>query len=207
MIYKSDQESFWAGEFGDAYSERNTGAGWVASNLALFAKVLATAGRPASVMEFGANIGLNIVALRGLLPDSELSAIEINQRAVQSLQDIDGLNVYAQSILDFEPDYQREFVFTKGVLIHIAPEQLATVYDLLYSTSSRYVFLAEYYNPSPTEIPYRGHRERLYKRDFAGDMLERFPDLRLRDSGFAYHRAEFPQDDLTWFLLEKERNG
>ena len=35
-------------------------------------------------------------------------------------------------------------------------------------------------------------------------MLDRFPDLRLLDYGFAYHRDPvFPQDDITWFLLEK----
>jgi len=27
--------------------------------------------------------------------------------------------------------------------------------------------VAEYYNPSPVAIPYRGHTDRLFKRDFA----------------------------------------
>ena len=205
--YKTEQEAFWAGEFGDEYSERNVGADWISSNLALFSKVLASAGKPASVLEFGANIGLNLLALQQLLPQAELSAIEINQQAVENLQAIDGLRIYPQSILDFTPDYQREFVFSKGVLIHISPDQLERVYDLLYATSSRYVFLAEYYNPAPVEIAYRGHKDRLYKRDFAGEMLDRFPDLGLTNYGFAYHRADFPQDDLTWFLLEKDKHG
>ena len=53
-------------------------------------------------------------------------------------------------------------------------------------------------------MTYRGHSQRLFKRDFAGEMLDRFPDLTLVDYGFAYHRdANFPQDDTTWFLLEK----
>jgi hypothetical protein len=34
-------------------------------------------------------------------------------------------------------------------------------------------------------------------------MLDRFPDLSLVEYGFVYHRDPFPQDDLTWFLLEK----
>jgi spore coat polysaccharide biosynthesis protein SpsF len=55
-------------------------------------------------------------------------------------------------------------------------------------------------------VPYRGHAERLFKRDFAGEMLKRYPKLRLLDYGFAYHGdANFPQDDITWFLLEKTR--
>jgi spore coat polysaccharide biosynthesis protein SpsF len=64
--------------------------------------------------------------------------------------------------------------------------------------------ICEYYNPSPVAIPYRGHSDRLFKRDFAGEMLEMFADLKLVDYGFAYHRdPAFPQDDITWFLMEK----
>ena len=37
-------------------------------------------------------------------------------------------------------------------------------------------------------MPYRGHTARLFKRDFAGEMLDRFSDLRLVDYGFRYHR-------------------
>ena len=78
------------------------------------------------------------------------------------------------------------------------------MYNLLYNTSKRYICLSEYYNPSPVEVVYRGHSEKLFKRDFAGEMLDRFKDLKLVSYGFVYHRDnQFPQDDGTWFLLEK----
>jgi hypothetical protein len=49
-----------------------------------------------------------------------------------------------------------------------------------------------------------GHDERLFKRDFCGEILDRHADLELVDYGFAYHRdPKFPQGDITWFLLEK----
>jgi spore coat polysaccharide biosynthesis protein SpsF len=36
-------------------------------------------------------------------------------------------------------------------------------------------------------------------------MLEKYPDLQLIDYGFCYKRdPAFPQDDATWFLLEKK---
>jgi spore coat polysaccharide biosynthesis protein SpsF len=36
-------------------------------------------------------------------------------------------------------------------------------------------------------------------------MLDMFPALKLIDYGFAYHRdPAFPQDDVTWFLMEKQ---
>ena len=77
-------------------------------------------------------------------------------------------------------------------------------YQRLHDCSRRYVLVAEYYNPSPVAIPYRGHDDRLFKRDFAGELLERYDDLRLVDYGFVYHRDPvFPLDDITWFLLEK----
>ncbi|QVL50178.1 MAG: hypothetical protein KFB96_06875 [Thiocapsa sp.] len=44
----------------------------------------------------------------------------------------------------------------------------------------------------------------MFKRDFAGEMLDRYPDLELIDYGFIYRRDPvFPQDDMTWFLLQR----
>lgn len=64
--------------------------------------------------------------------------------------------------------------------------------------------VAEYYNPAPVAIPYRGHNDRLFKRDFAGELIwYRHPQLQLVDYGFAYHReSNFPQEDITWFLIK-----
>lgn len=202
--FKTEQEAFWAGEFGDEYLTRNQGELLVAGNLALFSKILASAGKIHSAIEFGSNIGLNLLAIRQLLPNVELSAIEINQKAAQQAERIGGVTIYNQSILDFVPDRQRDFVFIKGVLIHINPESLPLVYDLLYRSSGRYICLTEYYNPTPVSVPYRGHDNVLFKRDFAGEMLDRFEDLRLVSYGFSYHRDNnFPQGDANWFLLEK----
>ena len=93
----------------------------------------------------------------------------------------------------------------KTVLIHINPDYLDRVYELLYTTAKKYIVLAEYYNPSPVSVVYRGNEDRLFKRDFAGEMLDKYGDLELVDYGFAYHRDnQFPQDDITWFLLRKK---
>jgi len=203
--YKTEQEAFWAGEFGNEYIERNQGAELVAANLALFAKVLARTRNVSSVLEFGANRGLNLMALHHLLPGASLSAIEINEKAVGELEKLGCLEtIYHKSILDFVPDQPRDFSFIKGVMIHLDPEVLPQVYDLLYRSSRRYILVMEYYNPTPVEISYRGHSDKLYKRDFAGEMLDRFPDLQLMDYGFCYERDyRFPNGDCTWFLMEK----
>lgn len=207
MKFKTPQEEFWAGSFGDEYIDRNQSNQIVAANTALFSKILWRTSNVQSVIEFGSNIGLNLIAIRQLLPDAELSAIEINEKAISILKKRDHIKkIYHESILDFDCDYPREFVLIKGVLIHLNPEVLFQVYDKLYAASQKYICVAEYYNPNPVEIPYRGHTAKMFKRDFAGDLLDRFSDLKLVDYGFVYHRDPcFSFDDISWFLLEKDR--
>jgi spore coat polysaccharide biosynthesis protein SpsF len=73
----------------------------------------------------------------------------------------------------------------------------------MYTCSNKYLLVIEYYNPTPVTIEYRGNQDKLFKRDFAGEIMQRYPDVSLVKYGFAYHASSFPQDDLTWFLLEK----
>ena len=206
--FKTPQEEFWAGEFGDEYINRNQGKYVLAANLEFFSKALAKAAKMQSCIEFGANIGNNLQALKILYPDLKQFAIEINPSAVNELRKfMPETNVFQTSILDFEPSIVAggcDVAIIKGVLIHINPEFLATVYKKLYSVAKRYILVCEYYNPTPITVNYRGHTERLFKRDFAGEMMDLFPDLELLDYGFSYHRdRNFPQDDITWFLMEK----
>lgn len=208
MTYATEQEKFWAGSFGDEYVDRNSSANFVSSNIYLFSKILSRTINVDSVIEFGANIGLNLLAIRNLMPDVTLSAIEINEKAVAALREIQGVSVYPESILANSSPPPADFVLIKGVLIHINPDCLAQVYEKLYQTALKYICIVEYYNPTPVEISYRGHRDRLFKRDFAGEVLDKYPDLKLVDYGFTYHRDNnFPADDCTWFLLEKSTLG
>jgi spore coat polysaccharide biosynthesis protein SpsF len=203
--FKTDQEEFWAGEFGNEYIKRNTGAQAVANTVALFGSILSCCPGSGSLIEFGANIGINLHAVRALRPDIVLDAIEINENAVAELVRWGGARrVYHRSILDFEVEENYDICLIKGVLIHVNPEYLGRVYDSLFRASNRYIIVAEYFNPSPVEVIYRGHGARLFKRDFAGEMLDRFSSLRVVDYGFVWSRdPAFPQDDLSWFVLEK----
>jgi len=203
--FKTEQESFWAGKFGDDYISRNTSAALLGSNIAFLAKLLCHCRQAQSLIEFGANVGMNLRAIRALRPDLELDAIEINDLAVKELRAWGGArHVHHGSILDFKPERTWDIALIKGVLIHINPDFLPHVYELLFRASSRYILLVEYYNPTPVEVVYRGHKGRLFKRDFAGELLDKFPSLRVVDYGFVWHRDPvFPQDDPTWFVLEK----
>lgn len=204
--YQTEQEEFWAGNFGTEYIGRNESLDVLAGNINLFSKIISKTRGVRSVIEFGANIGLNLQAIQALLPQASLSAVEINEEAAKKLRALGLEDLYVDSILHFQPNIQYDFTLIKTVLIHINPEVLAQVYKALYESSSNYICLVEYYSPQPIMIHYRGHQNRLFKRDFCGEMMDKYPDLKLVDYGFAYHRDNnYEMDDLSWFLLEKAK--
>lgn len=202
----SELSSLWSGDFGDAYTERNVTSpyGQAASRVAHWSRMIGKARGIRSAFEVGTNIGANLDALRVLLPEADLSGVEVNAKAhsiVQQRHPAVQLGT-AQSIGDLGPF---DIVFTSGVLIHISPDDLAAVYDAMARLSRCYVLVAEYYNPTPVVVPYRGQGAALFKRDFAGEIMDRC-GLHLVDYGFHYRRDNlWPGDDLTWFLLEKAR--
>lgn len=199
----SEQEDFWAGAFGSDYIDRNKSAALLASNTHFFSNAFKSlSSTPSTMMEIGANIGMNVDAIRNLFPDINFSAIEINNDAVKILNK-KNVRVYSGSVTSVECQDKFDLVLSKGVLIHIAPDLLAETYERLYKFSKEWILIAEYYNPSPVALDYRGYNNKLFKRDFAGEMLDKFQDLQLWDYGFAYHRDKFAQDDITWFLLRK----
>lgn len=204
MTFNTEQESFWAGAFGTEYIQRNKSDALLASNLDFFVKALRGTRRVKTCIEFGANIGMNLKALKLLYPGFEMHGIEINVDAANELaQTIPPDHVYQTSILNFNPEQSWDLVLIKGVLIHINPDVLPQVYDKLVASCGRYLLVAEYYNPTPVAIAYRGHTDRLFKRDFAGEIIARHPQMQLVDYGFAYRGdPNFPHDDITWFLLE-----
>ena len=204
--FNTPQEEFWAGEFGDSYISRNESENLLASNIALFADIFSSLDKvPLSVMELGANIGMNIKAIQKLSPGAQFTGIEINKQASEILSET-GCEVIESSIMDAVISKTFDLVFSKGVMIHLMQDQLVPTYKKMHEWSKRFILIAEYYNPTPVTILYRGNNDRLFKRDFAGEFLDLFPDLVLRDYGFAYHRGTYPQDDITWFLLEKAGN-
>ncbi len=206
MNYKTEQEKFWAQEFGNEYIGRNNSDEYLASNLNFFSTALKYVQKPESLIEFGGNIGMNLKAIKLLFPSIKLFGIEINKLAAEHLAKVAGAeNVFNGSIYDYVPTRKFDVALIKGVLIHINPDMLPEVYERLYQSSSKFILICEYYNPKPLMIDYRGHNDRMYKRDFAGEMLDKYPDLKLVDYGFCYSRDKaYLNDDSTWFLLEKK---
>ena len=158
----------------------------------------------------GANIGLNIMAINKVFPEVKNYAVEINKTACQELSsNIKNCKVHNGSILDYS-NYSKSFkktswdlVILKTVLIHVNPRYLQKIYEILQKCSKKYLLICEYYSPKPVMIKYRGHKNKLFKRDFAGEIMENF-SFKLDSYGFVYHKDHIaPQDDINWFLLKK----
>lgn len=200
----NDQEKFWKGAFGDEYVERNNSETMVAAKIDMFCKALRAAGRIDSIVELGASRGLNAVALKALYPDSDYTGVEINDRSFRLLEQNPSVDsCHHSSIHDYDTEGQYDLALVAGVLIHLNPQSLPCVYRLLAKLSSRYVLMSEYYSPSPVEISYRGHSGKLFKRDFAKELMDE-TGFRLVDYGFVYRNdPKFGHDDITWFLLER----
>lgn len=204
----ADPKSAWAGEFGTEYTARN-----VASDEALRIRTSmwgriaqAFAGDPPkTILEVGCNLGLNLRVMPRLL-GAELSAIEPNAAA--------RARVLADGVLPAERLYEGfgdkipladgavEMAFTSGVLIHVDPSRLPATMDEIHRVSSKYVLCSEYFSPRPEMLTYRGHDGLLFKNDFGGLYMDRFPDLQLVDYGFFWKRAT-GLDDATWWLFRK----
>ncbi len=202
------QEQLWRGDFGDAYINRNDpNVEAIAARTQCWAEILrVVAGAPPrSILEVGANIGLNLRALSGLCP-AALYAVEPNETARKIL--VDDSVVTGERALDGVassialPDGAVDFAFTSGVLIHIHPDDLLASCREIHRVSGRYIGCVEYFSDRPVEIPYREQREALFKRDFGAFYLENFPDLEVAGYGFFWKRIS-GLDNLTWWVFEK----
>jgi spore coat polysaccharide biosynthesis protein SpsF len=206
--FSTEQEAFWSGSFGDAYTDRNDGDAFARSNLLFWGEVLKRTGPIASCFEIGTNRGLNLDAIKTILPGCQTAGLEINSHAAKECAS-KGHQVLEGSILAPPPPAAgssglADLSIASGVLIHINIDSLPTSYELLFTLSKRFILVSEYFNPVPVAIPYRGHEDRLFKRVFAGELWSKYPSLRLVDYRFVWSKDPLaPKDNVTWFLFEK----
>lgn len=197
----SDQLKVWESDFGTAYTDRNK-ADWHA-RVPVFQKILG--GLPISrVLEVGCNRGHNLVALAELLgPEAEVVAVEPNQYARETARaSSPKVGVLRGNACDLPfRDGYFDLSFTSGVLIHIPLADLPTALREIHRVSSRYILAIEYFAEQETAIPYHGHAELLWKRDFPAHYRALWPDLKIIRTGYLDTEADF--DQAHWWLFEK----
>jgi pseudaminic acid biosynthesis-associated methylase len=203
------QLELWRSNFGWEYASRNNNQITPEDQRRLvkdWSKILnhAVTPSPASVLEIGCSIGRNLVALRNLI--SEIYGIDPNTQAIELASEmLAGSGVKVQEGNAFElpfEDHSIDLVFTSGVLIHIAPDDLPRATDEIMRVAKHYIVCIEYFSHKPEQVPYQGLEGFLFKRDFGRFYLERYPGLKVRDYGFLWQPLD-SSDNSNWWLFEK----
>lgn len=196
-------EEFWKGKFGDDYTDRNDYE-LMPSVIRTWSSILEKLSlKVESVFEFGANSGINLDAIKLLLPYVRTYGVEINKYASEKAQK-KGHNVVNASFYDLDFKEKYDLAFTYTVLIHVPPDNLNEIYKNLFEASNKYILICEYFSREPEDVTYRGFQNKLYKRDFASDFWKIYPDLELIDYRFFWRNDNnFKEDDVTYFLFKK----
>lgn len=203
------QIDLWRSGFGDDYAERNNNLiteDGMRRLMRDWGRILhhAVSPRPASALEVGCNIGRNLLALRHYV--ETLHAVEPNAKAVETARSqsaLTGVDIREGHglALPYE-DASIDLVFTSGVLIHVAPDDLGTVIDEIVRVARNYVLCIEYFSHEPVEVPYHGRAGALFKRDFGRFYIERHPNLQVLDYGFLWQPID-SSDNSNWWLFGK----
>lgn len=190
----------WCGPFGDSYTARNTRA-TIQARKDMWACMLPSGVE--SILEVGANVGLNLEAISSLT-NAELYACEPNDSArglLSSVLEVDHIRSDTADRLGW-PDGHADLVFTSGVLIHVPPDKLEASLKEINRVSSRYVICGEYFAPSEEMVPYRGHDNALWRRDYGSLFMDACPDLHPLGTLFAWKRTT-GLDNLTFWIFQK----
>ena len=208
----NDQLKEWAGKLGNEYITRNNFASWkLPIGRRAFEQML-NGLDIGSVLEIGANIGLNLHYIKNGIMRKNIKkyAIEPNKEAFDILCSDNNLNLEQAWNQDASEiplaDSSMDLVFTSGVLIHVAPENLEQITDEIVRVTKKYVLCIEYFSHKPTSIKYHNQENLLFKRDFGGYYLDRFPELKCIRYGFLWQREYKIFDDLNWWLFIKKEH-
>ena len=208
----SETTEFWAGEFGDQYLKRNR-VNWRA-RIPFWDRLVAKYGFR-SVYEVGANAGWNLSAIKHAIHGYNVAChgCEINNRAWWQAKRA-GFSLDRGTITENGEliqkainskfkfvmyDNEFDLVYTAGVLIHIGSDELKATMEAVVTASCDYVLAIEYEADTETEIEYRGHKGKLWKRPY-GRMYEEM-GLTLVETGKVGKEDGF--DDCTYWMLRK----
>lgn len=193
-------EDLWAGEFGDAYIERNIRA---ANGRKPFWNKILDKYSIGRILEVGCNIGANLQWICKVVPPRKISGVDINECALEQLhRHLPMVNAVCSPARELPfRDSRFDLVFTAGVLIHQPDSTLPIVMAEIVRCSRRYVLCIEYFAEETVEIPYRGQQRALFKRNYGRIYQEIFPELTLLEHGMLTREQGW--DDVTFWLFEK----
>ncbi|MGB8013855.1 MAG: pseudaminic acid biosynthesis-associated methylase [Terriglobales bacterium] len=216
IVPETKQSETWRGDFGKEYSERNLldppdldevyQRNYGVARSTLNRDFLANIPRSASILEIGCNLGNQLILLKQMGFEN-LSGIEIHKEIVEGAHArVPWAKVVEGSALKIPfGDASFDLVFTSGLLIHIAPQDLPLAMKEIHRCTKSWIWGLEYYAPQVTEIVYRGQSEFLWKADYARLYAENCPDLELVLEQRLKYLANENMDSM--FLLHRKKKG
>lgn len=209
----SECEEFWAGKFGDDYSNRNSQQSAVGIRREFFSRCLGgVVPLGVTAIEFGPNVGNNLMALRLMgVAESDLYGIEINKQACEALRvRLPLANIANASALqrDFTgTKMQHDYVLSLGFLIHQSSDKLGMAMGNIFHSCKvgGRIIIGEYFAPVETEVLYRGHEGKLWRRDYGGMMVRMFRGMCAVESyGFvSKDDPVMPMDDINFWVIKR----
>jgi pseudaminic acid biosynthesis-associated methylase len=212
-IRQTPQTNQWTGDFGRAYTDRNTldrreldslyQTNYGITRSRMNESFLEEIPRDARILEVGCNCGNQLRVLQEM-GFSRLWGAEVQSYALESARArTQGVQLAQASALDlpYEDGYF-DLVFTSGVLIHISPVDLPTALDEIHRCTKTWIWGLEYYAAEVTQVNYRGHDDLLWKMDYVKRYLDRFGDLELiREQRLPYLNSSNVD---TMYLLKRK---
>lgn len=206
------QEKAWGGIHGYRYIMHHLPEDWKTTRVNLWKEIFSSieVNSISTFFEVGANIGANLESIRAVIPNAELNGIEINPLAVRICKER-GFSVEQNSVIDYNSSNKYDFVFSRGVLIHIPPSRLEDVMTQMYKMSNKYVLIWENY--SKDDYHFSDYSEKINYRynyseksegfqfweNFAGHFKQLFPESQIIATSPGYSNAQ--RGDMVWTLF------
>ena len=206
------QIDVWTGQFGKEYTDRNAHSiaemndmyihNYGVTRTDMNQRFIGDLDRGIKILEVGSNVGNQLLCLQ-MMEFQNLYGIELQAYAVDlSKQRTKNINIIQGSAFDIPfKDGFFDLVFTSGVLIHIAPQDISDVISEIFRCTNTYIWGFEYYADTYTEVQYRQQTSLLWKANFSTLYQEQFPSLKLiKKEHFPY--LNNPNID-SMFLLKR----
>lgn len=214
----STQLQHWTGQFGKNYTDRNdlNIRGMEELSYQHFSKSLTQIYRELlqgikikTILEVGCNLGHQLAILQKL-DHYQLTGVEPQFYALNKAKGRYPQISFVKGTIFNIPFANNNFdlVFTRGVLIHISPQDLQAGLREIYRVSKTYIAGLEYYAQKLTSVTYRGQKNLLWKTDYQKQYLRLFPQLKLiRSRLMKFNPQIYDRRDLfeQHFLLTKTK--
>lgn len=192
-----DTVAFWQGNFGDDYTDRNE-VPW-SDRVPFWRQIVGKTGAR-SFLDVGCNAGWNMRAIRTIgNGELEMTGVDVNAHALLKAneQGLDVMELPAEQVAEKFGEGACDMAITSGVLIHIPPDALLRTMRAITAVSRRWVLAVEYDAINETEVEYRGHKGRLWKRPYGELYMEMGLELVETGEAQGFERCQY-------WLLEKK---